>query len=264
MSIRSLIALGCALAAPAALASNDWSFKNVSVNWLDWSNGTEDRTNAGAFGGKKDFAYLELEGGFGGSWGEAYGFFDIENPGMGSTETDSRDQRRYAAKAVARFNLGEVSGMPVQLYTHLYDTRDHHNFFDQNRVLGLGTSWSNGNFWIKPFIGAHQELKSGVGAHFNGWMAGYVAGYSFTAFGQSFMATQWHETEFARKDRFLAMGNPDGGVTQGKKTGQNGAVALWWNVNKALTTGVQYRYADDKLGSAAQQNAMIYSVKYNF
>lgn len=264
MLLRSAIALGCALAAPSALAANDWSFKNVSVNWLDWSDGTETRTNAGAFGGKKDFAYLELEGGFGGNWGEAYGFFDIENPGMGSTETDSRDQRRYAAKAVARFNVAEVGGLPLQVYTHLYDTRDHHGFFDQNRVLGVGTSWRSGNFWVKPFIGAHQELKSGVGAHFNGWMAGYVAGYDFTAFGQSLSLTQWHETEFARKERFLAMGNPDGGVTQGKKTGQNGAVALWWNVNKSLTTGVQYRYADDKLGSATYQNAMIYSVKYNF
>ncbi|MXR35982.1 outer membrane protein OmpK [Craterilacuibacter sinensis] len=263
MSIRSLIALGCALAAPAALASNDWSFKNVSVNWLDWSNGTEARTEAG-FAGKKDFAFLELEGGFGGSWGEAYGFFDIENPGHNAKEVDSKDNRRYAAKVSTRFNLAEVAGMPVQLYGQIYDSREHNGFFDQNRVLGLGTSWSRGNFWIKPFIGAHQELKQDVGAHFNGWMAGYVAGYSFTAFGQSFMATQWHETEFARKDRYLSMFDAAGNEVKGGKTGNNGAVALWWNVNKALTTGVQYRYADQKLGVTGYQNAMIYSVKYNF
>ncbi|MGL6147147.1 MAG: outer membrane protein OmpK, partial [Plesiomonas sp.] len=30
------------------------------------------------------------------------------------------------------------------------------------------------------------------------------------------------------------------------------------------TTGIQYRYADKKLGSAAYQDGLIYSVKYNF
>ena len=167
MLLRSAIALGCALAAPTALAANDWSFKNVSVNWLDWSDGTETRTNAGFFGGKKDFAYLELEGGCGGDWGEAYGFFDIENPGKGWDKSGKDDSRRVASKAVVRFNVAEVGGLPLQVYTHLYDVRED-GFFDQNRVLGLGTSWRSGNFWVKPFIGAHQELKSGVGAHFNG------------------------------------------------------------------------------------------------
>ncbi|MGL5762700.1 MAG: outer membrane protein OmpK, partial [Plesiomonas shigelloides] len=32
----------------------------------------------------------------------------------------------------------------------------------------------------------------------------------------------------------------------------------------SITTGIQYRYADKKLGSEAYQNAMVYSIKYNF
>ncbi|STQ90926.1 outer membrane protein OmpK [Iodobacter fluviatilis] len=264
MKLRNILVAASIIATPAAFAGNDWSFKNVSVNWLDWSGGTETRTNAGAFAGKKDFAFLEVEGGFGGDWGEAYGFFDVENPTKGASETDGRDKRRYAAKAIARFNLVQLGGVPVQAYVHLYDARDHGTFFSQNRVLGLGTSLSNGNFWIKPFIGGHQQFDRNIGAHANGVMAGYVAGYSFQMFGQSFMATQWHETEFNRDDKFLTMGSPAGGVTQGNATGQNGAVSLWWNVSKEFTTGVQYRYADQKLGSASYQNAMIYTAKYNF
>ncbi|AMC33798.1 outer membrane protein OmpK [Janthinobacterium sp. B9-8] len=265
MKLRNILVAASILATPAAFAANDWSFKNVSVNWLDWSNGTEDRTNAGAFAGKKDFAFLEVEGGFGGDWGEAYGFFDVENPTKAKSEPDSRENRRYVVKAVARFNIVQAGPVPVQAYVHVYDLRDTGtNFFSQNRVLGLGTSLSSGNFWIKPFVGAHQQLDQNIGAHANGVMAGYVAGYSFQMFGQSFMATQWHETEFNRDDKFLTMGSPAGGVTKGDSTGQNGAVSLWWNVSKEFTTGLQYRYADQKLGSASYQNAMIYTAKYNF
>ncbi|MEJ2795034.1 hypothetical protein WAE56_16640 [Iodobacter sp. LRB] len=46
-------------------------------------------------------------------------------------------------------------------------------------------------------------------------------------FGQSFVATQRQETEFNCDDKFLTMGCPAGGVTQGNATGQNGAVSLW-------------------------------------
>lgn len=265
MKLRNILVAASILATPAAFADNNWSFKNVSVNWLDWSNGSEERTNAGAFGGKKDFALVEIEGGFGGDWGEAYGFFDVENPTKAASESDSRDNRRYVTKAVARFNLVQAGSVPVQAYVHIYDLRDNGtHFFTQNRVLGLGTSLSNGNFWIKPFIGAHQQLDQNIGAHANGVMAGYVAGYSFSMFGESFMATQWHETEFNRSDKFLTMGSAAGGVTKGESTGQNGAISLWWNVSKEFTTGVQYRYADQKLGSATYQNAVIYTTKYNF
>ena len=74
----TLIAL--ALASCAGFAHADYTFSNVSANWLDWSSNTQDRTNKGPFGGKADFAYLEAEGGMGGNWGDVYGFLDIENP----------------------------------------------------------------------------------------------------------------------------------------------------------------------------------------
>ncbi|HBB1148496.1 TPA: hypothetical protein J0860_002303, partial [Escherichia coli] len=50
----------------------------------------------------------------------------------------------------------------------------------------------------------------------------------------------------------------------GGKEGLNGAVALWWNATSHITTGIQYRYADDKLGEDFYQDAIIYSIKFNF
>ncbi|WP_308447103.1 outer membrane protein OmpK, partial [Salmonella enterica] len=44
----------------------------------------------------------------------------------------------------------------------------------------------------------------------------------------------------------------------------NGAVALWWNATPHLTAGVQYRYADNKLGESFLQDGIIYSIKYLF
>lgn len=250
MKLRSLLALGCALTSSAALADN-WSFANVSLNYLDWSQGTQDRS------GKKDFGYVEFEGGMGGNWGDVYGFLDIENPMNDARETDPRDNRRYAGKVVGRYNLTSVAGAPVQLYAHVYDAREHNGFFTQNRVLGLGTSLTFGSLTIKPFAGAHNQLDSfGVGSGRNGYMVGYTLLYPFQLFGQSMMASQWHETELAREDKFTG--------AYKSKTGNNGAVALWWTPTKLFTAGIQYRYADQKLGSSGYQNAIIYTTKYNF
>jgi hypothetical protein len=263
MKKRNLV-LALALAGSSATALADgWSFANVSVNFLDWTSKTETRTNRGPFGQKKDFVYLELEGGRGGDWGDVYGFLDLENPTKNSNNTsDPRANRRTAAKVALRYTLAKAGELPIMAYAHVYDFRDN-GFYDQNRVLGVSTNLTFGKLWVHPFIGAHQELKAGVGAKMNGGMAGYVAGYSFDALGQSFSVTQWHETEFGRKAEYRVMAD-EGAVVVAGKTGQNGAVSLWWNVNKQLTTGLSYRYADNKLGVAGYEDALIYTLKYNF
>ncbi|WP_283667459.1 outer membrane protein OmpK, partial [Escherichia coli] len=83
-----------------------------------------------------------------------------------------------------------------------------------------------------------------------------VAGYSFMLGSEKFTLTNWNEYEFDR-DATYAAGN-------GGKEGLNGAVALWWNATSHITTGIQYRYADDKLGEDFYQDAIIYSIKFNF
>nr|WP_315427860.1 outer membrane protein OmpK [uncultured Albidiferax sp.] len=248
--------------APAAHADDNWSFKNVGVNYLDWTDRTLDNTGKGPFGQKKSFTYLELEGGMGGKWGDVYGFFDLENPSKSSNNSDSAMDRRYAMKGVAHINMTQVGGMPVQLYGHIYNFMDN-GFRDQNNVLGLSTAYFNGGFWIKPFFGAHYETKTDLGTQYNGTMGGWVFGYSFKAMDQSFMVSSWHETEMGRKSGYLQMAR-DGGVVTANKTAQNGALSLWWNATPSITTGITYRYAKNKLGSATYQDALIYTAKYNF
>ncbi len=244
-------------------SSEEWSFVNTSANYLDWSASTITRTNKGPFAQKKSFFYMEMEGGKGGDWGDLYGFVDIENPlNHANHFSDPRMNRRVASKGVARFKLTEVGDFPIMLYAHLYDFRDNH-FFDQNRVLGLGTNLSCGKLWIHPFIGAHQEFKSMLGAHMNGGMAGYVLGYDFHAFGQAFTLSQWHETEFARQESYLHMAD-EGAVVNANSLGHNGALSLWWQLQPSISTGMSYRYALNKLGSAGFQSALIYTIKYHF
>ncbi len=229
---------------------------------MNWSAKTE-RNTAPGYASKKDFQFVEVEGGMGGKWGEVYGFFDIENPLNGVDQTDGRDNRRISYKGVGRLNLTEVGGLPVQLYGHIFNFSDATGFNDQNHVVGLGTAFSSGSFWIKPFLGVHHESKSFAGADFNGLMAGWVLGYSFKLGEQSFMITNWHETEFNRKDKFLNTAS-DAGGSMASSTGHNGAVSLWWNLTPKLTTGLSYRYADGKLGSATYQDALILTAKINF
>ncbi|ATJ83592.1 outer membrane protein OmpK [Halomonas beimenensis] len=259
LTIASLLA-GLAPIAQADALTPNWSFANASVNYLDWSGGTEERTATNA--AKSDFVYLELEGGAGFDWGELYGFFDAENPNHGSFDERSggKDNFRTAAKVTSHFYLGDS---PFSLYAHVYDFRDHgFDVREQDQVLGLGYrhTFANG-LWIKPFLGPARVQSSGY-TGMNGYIGGWVAGYDFHALGQRLSLTNWHEQTFARDDAYLTqnfVGEKAG------STGTNGAVALWWHPVETITTGVQYRYADEKLGTpGAYQNALIYSLKLNF
>ncbi|WP_371188051.1 outer membrane protein OmpK [Thalassotalea maritima] len=263
-----VLAAGAAMSAVPAQAEYLYGFGSFSVNYLDWTEKTEDRTNPdiGGFGGQKeDFVYLEVEGGAGFSWGDLYGFVDIENPtrsrNYGQFSEDGFDTSgfRIAAKGSAAVNIGKSSW---NYYAHVYSfTEAASGFYDQNLVLGISYDlFTDFGLWLKPFVGAHIEHQTFAGSGFNGFMAGWVLGYDFTMAEQKFALTQWHETEFARKDQFRSNGT----VYTLNSVGQNGAVSLWWHATPKMTFGVQYRYADHKLGTAAYHDAAIVTAKYNF
>lgn len=236
----ALITLAILLVTPSAFAKYQWGFANVSLNYLDWDSATEKKST------KEDFAYVELEGGGQFSWGELYGFFDLENLGYAS------DEMRAAGKGSIRYYLGRSN---FSIYTHVYNFSEK-GFSEQNRVLGLGYQFTTPTAWVKPFLGVHdvtQTYFSGL----NGYMGGWVIGYGFRVADQSFLFTSWHELEFARKEAYAA-GNG------GKRLSHNGAAAIWWNALAQITIGAQWRYATDKLGTAGRMNAGIATIKYNF
>ncbi len=232
----------------AASADYQYGFGNVSISRLDWTDKTEDRA------GKKDFTFLEIEGGAGFDWGEVYGFFDLENPHKNNNEPDN-DGRRTAMKGTLRYNLGNTG---FNIYGHVYDAQSA-ELSEQNRLLGLGFNYQNANFFWKPFLAVNNTESSFDDGNFssrlsgfNGYVLGWVLGYGFNLASQNFMLTNWHEYEFDRDSQYA-----------GGKTGTNGAAALWWNANEKITLGVQYRYADDKLGSNTYQDGIVYTLKYN-
>lgn len=261
----TLISLAtAAVCAPLSAWAQDstTAFKSVSVHAFAWTQQTIDNTSKGPAGKKANFAYVELDGGLNGKWGDLYGFVDVENPFNQESESVSVRDRRYVFKVISNFNLTEVGGMPVTLHAQIYDTYDN-GFNDQNRVIGVGTRIQNGGFWMKPFVGVHQESKTGVGTGSNGTMVGWVAGYNFKMFEKSFSLSNWHETELNRDQRFLQLASDGKTITAGS-TGHNGAVGLTWNVDSALKLGMQYRYASNKLGSATYQDGLILSARYAF
>lgn len=226
-------------------------FANINVNYLDWSHNTEKKSKDTTR--KKDFVYIELEGGANFNWGELYGFIDLENPLNKQHEEPSKNQR-YTIKTTARIYLGDTD---FNLYGHLYGTwslpgeKYGGNFHEVNTLLGVGYNTAFGDLWFKPFIALHyvdQSFYSGT----NGYVLGWVAGYNFKMFEEDFMVTNWNEFEFGRHKRY------------GKRSGINGAIALWWNATSHLSTGIQYRYANNKLGDNFYQDAVIFTLKYNF
>lgn len=240
---KSTLAAAVIAAGFSASVSADYlyGFANISINRLDWSDKTENRA------GKNDFTYLEIEGGAGFDWGEVYGFIDLENPHKSNSEG-----RATSMKGTIRYNLGFAG---LNLYGHIYDLNGS-GFHEQNRLLGVGFSYRNAGLFFQPFLAVNNTESSNMGksiSGFNGYVAGWVLGYSFNLMDQNFMFSNWNEYEFDRDSQYV-----------GGQSGFNGAAALWWNVNNKITLGFQYRYANDKLGSATYQDGFIYSLKYNF
>jgi hypothetical protein len=239
-NLKILILLTFSLFGALASAEYQFGFFDININRLDWNEGTKLKST------KQDFYYLEFEGGQQHSWGELYGFFDIEN--IGKTGADVRT----ACKGSVNYYLGDT---PFSLYAHVYNFTSL-GFSEQNQVTGFGYRLTGKGWWVKPFIGFHNVSETFYSG-FNGYMAGWVIGYGFTLLGLDFLFADWHEYEFARNQTYA-----DG--AGGSTTGQNGAASLTWNTTPHLAMGFQWRYAQDKLGTPGTLGAQIYTLKYNF
>ena len=233
----------------------NFTYFDASVNYLDWSSGTEERAK-----GKtnfSDFVYLELEGGGGWDWGEFYFFADLENPTK-SWNNPPTDDKRFVIKPILDIKLGESNW-----FFHLQDYYLYSKtFFVNNLVPGIAYKYTTDSaFWIRPFIGPHYQQSTFYDG-FNGWMAGWVFVYDFRIGEEKFSVSNWHEFEWGRdEEHYLLEGEP---VGDGRSHGVQGALALWWHPLKEITAGVQYRYSNYKLGLDAYATALIYSLKYNF
>ncbi|MBU0720662.1 hypothetical protein KJ877_04925 [bacterium] len=237
--------------ADTSLFKPDFTFGNISLNYLDWTQDTQNRSP------QRDFSYLELEGGAGWSWGEFYMLADLENPTR--SYDDTTDSRHYVFKPVLDIRL-----LKTNFHIHIQDYNFYsENFYVSNAIAGLSYKIESGSdFWAIPFIGIHHQ-QSTYYTGFNGFMAGFSHSYSMHKQNNKFSIAGWHEFEFGRnkKDYQLEDGTPIG---DGDSYGVQGALSFWWHPRTEVTTGVQYRYAHNKLGFNGYQDGFIYSVKYNF
>ncbi|USD64709.1 outer membrane protein OmpK [Vibrio sp. SCSIO 43136] len=256
---KSVLALSLAAAAVAVPAQAEYlyGFGGMYVDHQSWDHGPNAIKNAN----DRNQFVVGIEGGAGFTWGELYGFYDYE-----SVEKSS-DKRKASVKGQAHVYLGDTG---ASLYAQVYN-HDNAQQSEQNRVIGLGyTKLTGDNYWFKPWVGVHEVnawSNFGFGDFnfngMNGYMAGWSAGYSFQAMGQNFTLVNWNEIEFDRADAYAE--------EMGAKTGLNGAAMLIWNVTDNFSTGLTYRYFQNKLGvkkalndGEAYGDALIYRVQYNF
>ena len=112
----------------------NFSYSNMSINYLDWTDGTNDRS------GKKDFFYFELEGGASWDWGDFYFFMDFENPQKGWYE-DAPDNTRFVFKPIFDIKLGNSNWN-----FHFQDYYlNENNFYVSNMVPGISYKYVNDN-----------------------------------------------------------------------------------------------------------------------
>ncbi|WP_354011373.1 outer membrane protein OmpK [Endozoicomonas lisbonensis] len=156
-------------------------------------------------------------------------------------------------KGNTRINLGDTG---FNLFGQIFDISGQ-GFDEQNRFFGFGYNFVGDNFFFKPFLAGHNTQSTYFNGS-NGYVLGWTASYDFSAMNQNFTLFNWHETEFGRDKDYLNVGG------KSEKTGHNGALELWWHATDSVTAGLQYRYAENKLGYAESQSGVVYSLKYNF
>ncbi|UPQ88509.1 outer membrane protein OmpK [Vibrio sinaloensis] len=246
---KSLLALGVIAAAAAIPAQAEYlyGFGGMYLDYQNWDHGTgKSQDNFGGDLKSRNKAVLGIEGGAGFDWGQIYGFYDYEGVDSAS------DKRGASAKGTIHYNLMDTK---VSLYAQVYNTNGV-NFNEQNRVLGLGYTGLQGDGWaFTPFIGVHEISQGSINGA-NGGMAGWVGFYNTELAGQSFTFSTWGEYEFGRNEEYTA--------AQGGKTGWNGSVNAMWNVTKDWSTGVLYRFTENKLGIKGYGDILIYRVNYKF
>lgn len=227
-----------------------YSFANIGISYLDWSSLTQERTT------QEDFPYISLEGGAGWEWGEFYGIANIENPTRTPTE-DAPNDLRYTA--VVDFDIKIKDGWRLHLQDYYLDGRS----FDVNDfMVGVAYKYQNNSgFWLRPFLSLHFTNDTYFNG-LNGYMGGWLLNYDFNLFEEKFGIFQWNEIEFAREKRFYQDGDGES-MGDGASYGLNGALSIWWYLNKTFTTALQYRYANHKLGNIEYQDAVVYTLKYN-
>lgn len=229
----------------------NYSFIDTSINYLNWSNSTENNTF------QKSFTYLELEAGASWNWGSFYGFMDIENP-LSSYSDLPADDLRLVFKPILDIDISQNFNLHLQTFYLNSKT-----FYVNNFVPAISYEYfSDYGLWFIPFLGLHYQ-NSTYYSGFNGYMAGWSLNYDFKLFNQDFFLFNWNEIEFGRdKESYeLDDGTPIG---DGKSYGLNGALSLWYKAYEGLTLGLQYRYAKYKLGSDTYQSGIIYSLKYYY
>ena len=229
----------------------NYYFANVNINYLDWTNETQKQDT------KDDFVYFGLEGGASWDEGDFYGFFNLENP-FDKYSDENPHSMRFSTLANIDINIKNNFKFHVQNY-HLHSD----SFYVNDFVVGASYKYSSDfGLWLKPFVGAHFTNSTYYDG-FNGYMTGWLFSYNFTLFSQDFNIFQWNEIEFAREKSFYK-GDDGLPIGDGDSWGLNGAISAWWLINKSFSTGIQYRYADNKLGSPDYQSAMIYTARYHF
>ena len=145
-TVLAVAAMTAGMMSSSVNAEYLYGYSNIQLNYLDWTKSTENKTE------QRDFAYVRLEGGSGYSWGEIYGFFDVENPTKSNSRTVSPREgtvrvnggRRVAMKGNARVHLGDTG---FNLFGQVFDISSH-GFNEQNRYFGFGYNLVGNNFFV--------------------------------------------------------------------------------------------------------------------
>ncbi|MDO6618439.1 hypothetical protein AB4160_10855 [Shewanella sp. 10N.286.51.B8] len=246
-----MIGLMGALTIPAASAG----MLAVEVGIMDWS----DRTEAYFGEGKSENEYIAIKGATGNAFGDVFAIVKLED------FTDS-DLMGSEINIVGQINMGDSD---FNWYGQVFN-KQKPVWSETNTLLGFShdKTWDNGWYTQVALAGhvvtsdyAHFKKANGESFDANGFNGGYAyigVSKDFSAYNQDFSFNWWQEHYFGRGDDYLIV---SGDI---EDHGFNGSANLRWHISGGVSAAISYRYAQNNLGKEGWQNAMFYSMQYNF
>ena len=239
--MKKLFTAAALLLASCGSVATANEFTSVSYNHVDWHENSPG----------KDYNFVEVEKGGTYDWGSFYGFLDVERV----DHIHNKDNMKLSGKAV--FTITNEYNINDYIQAFGYAEKD---FQVLDLVIGKQTNISGNGWYFNPFLALQYSAINNnfADTYFegvNGAMLGWNAGYFVT---EKLQISNWHEFTMFRDNTYLAVSGEKHDI------GINGALAAWYHITPNLTTGLQYRYASNKLGSTHGSNGIIYTVKLNF
>lgn len=248
MKINNKLLLAIFIASNAANAAEMLYDKGtISIGYADWDQGVEDPDRG-------DLAKLILSYSAILDKGEMHLIYEQNHLDKES------DRRNYTVGAIGHYRILDSN---ISAFGKLWSKAENTIGDKLNMFYGVGYLGLTGkDYFFKPYVGLHHlsidyySDKYGSANGFNGYVTGWMAGYSIN---DRISLFNWTDIQLDRNDAFT-----ESFVAQGHDWGLSGGMSVTYKFTPHFSTTFNYVYYVNEMAFDGYGDQLIYTINYDF